>query len=136
MESGQTSHFCSVYCGSERFHCMDGLVDVERWTINVERWTMNDEPLLNPPLKGRTFVRWTLSVERWKSSPFTPDKISLLFTCSLVHLFTHLLCINIFLICYFSYNIYYIYIIAQIHKCVNSEQVNKWTPQDFNVTAW
>ena len=180
MDSGQNSHFCSVYCGSERFHYVDDLVDrwtmnverltlnderwtmnderwtmnVERWTINVERWTMNDErwtmnverltlnderwtinderwtmneePLLNPPLKGRTFVRWVKSVERWKSSTFIPDKITLLFTCSLVHLFTHLLCINNFLICYFSYNIYYIYIIAQIHKCVNSEQ---WTSE-------
>ena len=134
MDCEQTSHFRSVYCGSERFHYVDSFVD---------RWTLSDEPLLNP-IKGRTFVRWTLSVERWKSSPFTPDKISLLFTCSpvhlftcsLVHLFTHLLCINIFLICYFSYNIYYIYIIAQIPKCVDCGLVDSWTPQDFNVTAW
>ena len=32
VDSGQTSHFCSVYCGSERFHYVDSFVDgVDRY---------------------------------------------------------------------------------------------------------
>ena len=50
VDSGQTSHFCSVYCGSERFHCVDGFVD---------RWTMNDEGGASPKSspKGKDFCK-------------------------------------------------------------------------------
>ena len=112
---------CGRFCGQ---------VDDERWASP------------NPPLKGRAFVWWVMSVERWKSSPVLKSSEV---TCSLVRdsaipRFRAFIWVNIFLICYFSYNIYiflkYIYIIAQIPKSAECGIAEKWNPQDFYVTAW